>query len=113
MKFLISVFAFLTWAIAQDSAPEMKHLMIPVLNGKATVKVSALNIDRGAEYPTIVKLTGQVEIKSPVCLPVGKKGGFVCDGYMVLHADEAQLDEASGHIEAHGNVSVAPLQHEH
>jgi len=103
--------ALLTLAIAQDLAPEQKHLSIPTLNGRRPVSISALNIERGVEYPAIIRLTGKVEIKTPVCLPTGKNGSMVCDGEMIVRADEAQLHEDTGQIEAQGNVVVTPLQH--
>jgi lipopolysaccharide assembly outer membrane protein LptD (OstA) len=85
---------------------------IPAEDNFRLVAVSAFNISRGATYPSNVYLSGGVEIKTPVCLPVGQNGEPVCDGMMVLRADEAILHEDTGEIEAHGNVSVTPLYHE-
>jgi hypothetical protein len=93
----------------QDNEP--KSLLVPVVNGKRTVTVTALNINRGDRYPGIIQLKGNVEIKTPVCIPAGKKGKTVCAGEMVLRADEAQFHEDSGRIEAQGNVSVTPLHY--
>jgi hypothetical protein len=42
---------------------------------------------------------------------VGKKHAPVCDGYMMLRAEAAEFHEDPGQIEAHGNVSVTPLEH--
>jgi hypothetical protein len=95
---------------------EQKHLIAwgPVqgLGPAQGTWLSALNIVRGAEYPSVVYLEGNVQVKSPVCLPVGRKKAMVCDGYMLLHADKVEFHEDTGQIEAHGNVSVTPLQHE-
>jgi len=112
MKLRVSAFAFATLAIGQTTAPEVKHVIVPRTDGRGTTALSAVSIERGAGYPTVVNLSGQVEIRTPVCLPVGKKHALVCDGYMIVHADEAQFHEDTGQIEAHGNVSVTPLQHD-
>ena len=112
MKLCVLASAFLTLAMGQDAAPELKHVIVPQPHGGRSVYLTALNIERGVEYPTVVKLSGSVEIKTPVCLPARKKGAnMVCDGDMVVHADEAQFHEDTGQIEAHGNVTVTPLQH--
>jgi hypothetical protein len=96
-------------AVCQENRPtEMKYLTVPPLSGPWTVRVAALNIEHGVEYPTVIKLKGSVEIRTPVCVTVGEKK--VCEGYMVLHADEATFNEATGAIEAQGNVSVIPVQ---
>ena len=105
--------ALLRPARCQAIAPaEQKSIIVFPPSGGRGLQVSALNIERGAEYPSVVYLKGNVEIKSPVCLPVGRKAALVCDGYMLLHADPAEFHEDTGQIEAHGNVSVIPLQHE-
>jgi hypothetical protein len=113
MKLTVSALAFAALAIGQTTAPEVKHMIVPKTDGSGTTKLSAAHIERGAEYPTVVKLSGNVEIRTPVCLPARKKGAQVCDGYTIVHADEAQFHEDTGQIEAHGNVTVTPLQHEH
>jgi hypothetical protein len=101
-------------ALCQDKdTVEVKHLTVPTLNGNRAVSMSALNVERGVEYPSVIRLNGNVEIRTPVCLPVGPENKLVCDGYMILRADEATFHEDTGAIEAHGNVSVIPLQHEH
>ena len=70
---------FLTLAIGQDVGSEQKHVTIPTLNGNRPVALSALHIERGVGYPSIVRLTGKVEIRMPVCVPTGKKGSTICD----------------------------------
>jgi lipopolysaccharide assembly outer membrane protein LptD (OstA) len=103
-------------AVCQTGEPaDQKHLIAwgPVQgSGASPVRLSALNIVRGAEYPSVVYLEGNVEVKSPVCLPVGRKKAVVCDGYMLLRADSVEFHEDTGQIVARGNVSVIPLQHE-
>ena len=48
----------------------------------------------------------RVEIKTPVCLIVGRNNAHSCAGYIVLRADEADFHENSGQIEGRGNVPV-------
>jgi hypothetical protein len=112
MKFFVCILAFLRLAIGQVNPPEMKHIVIPQPNGSRGVALAALSIERGVEFPTVVKLSGNVEIKTPVCIPSPKKGAnMLCDGDMVVHADEAEFHEDTGQIEAHGNVTVTPMKH--
>ncbi len=47
-----------------------------------------------------------MEIKTPVCVGTGPGNTQVCDGSVVLHADEADFHEDSGRIDARGNVTV-------
>ena len=122
MKLAIAaaVWALLTTAIPpawpQDQTAElsqMKHLVVFPVNGIRPVIVSALNIQRGAEYPSSVELKGDVEIRMRVCVMQGKaaakKSALVCDGETVLRADEAVFHEDTGAIEAQGKVSVATV----
>jgi len=101
----------LTSATGQDATSEQKHLTVAPLNGNRAVTLTALSIDRGVEYPSVVRLKGNVEIKTPVCLPVGEKGEVICDGEMIVRADEAQFHEDTGEIESNGHVTVMPLRH--
>ena len=101
--------------MCQDTNPagqatDMKYLTVPPLQGSRTVRLSALNIEHGVDYPTVVHLSGKVEIKTPVCVTVGEKKELVCEGEMILRADEATFNEKTGAIEAHGNVTVIPIQ---
>jgi hypothetical protein len=98
--------------MGQDTASEQKHLTVPTLNGRFPVRASALKIEPGVTYPSVVEMKGNVEIKTPVCLPVGKGGKLICDGEMIVRADEAKLHEDTGQIEATGSVVVTPLRHE-
>jgi len=112
MKLCVCAIAFVALAMGQEPAPELKHVIVPQPHGGRGVYLAAQSIERGVEYPTVVKLSGNVEIKTPVCLPALKKGAnMVCDGEMVVHADEAEFHEDTGQIEAHGNVTVTPLKH--
>jgi hypothetical protein len=93
-------------------AQEPIHLTAVPLNGSRATKLTALSIERGAGYPSTINLRGAVEIKTPACFPTGKQGKMVCDGYMILRADEATYHEDSGQIEARGLVTVTPQYHE-
>jgi lipopolysaccharide assembly outer membrane protein LptD (OstA) len=97
-------------AMAQDSG--LKHLAVAAVNGRLSTRLTALSIERETQYPSVVHLKGNVEIKSPVCLPVGKKGALVCDGYTLLRADEVDFHEDTGEIEARGSVRLSGLRHE-
>lgn len=91
---------------------EQKHAIGVPVNGSWPATLAAQSIERGVEYPTVVRLTGNAEIRMRVCLPVGQDGKPTCDGYMIVRADEAQFHEDTGQIEARGNVVVTPLSHE-
>jgi lipopolysaccharide assembly outer membrane protein LptD (OstA) len=54
----------------------------------------------------VIHLKGNVEIKTTTCIPVGRRRATVCEGAMVLRADEADFHEETGEIEARGNVRV-------
>ena len=70
------------------------------------LSVAALGIEREGDYPAVIHLKGSVEIKTPVCTKEGQGSALHCDGYVVLRADQADLREDSGQIEAQGNVRV-------
>ena len=109
MTLLLCIIAVPT--TAQENTAELKHVTVPIVNGSRPVSLTALSIEHGLEYPAVISLKGRVEIQTPVCLPVGKKGAPVCDGEMIVHADEAEFHEDTGEIQAHGNVQIIPLRH--
>lgn len=99
----------LTGSLAIGQEP--KHVnAVPVSGGRGST-LTALNIERDTTYPSAIHLKGEVEIKTPVCLPIGRHGKLMCDGEMILRADEATYHEDSGQIEARGSVTVTPLRH--
>jgi hypothetical protein len=100
-----------TRVLGVDSCASAEILIAPPLNGSRSVSLTALSIEHGLEYPTVISMKGKVEIQTPVCLPVGKKGASVCDGEMIVHADEAEFHEDTGEIQARGNVQIIPLRH--
>ncbi len=91
---------------------EQKQLSIAIVGAPRPSLVRANEIERGTGYPALIHLKGGVEIKTPVCLPTGLQGKVICDGSMILRADEATYHEDSGRIEARGSVTVIPLVHE-
>jgi hypothetical protein len=99
-------------ALAQENPEPMKHLMVSpqsgTANGQATV--SARSIERGVGYPSVIRMKGDVEIRTPVCFQTGKGAETSCYGYTIIRADEAEYHEDTGEIEAHGKVTVVPLQ---
>jgi len=97
--------ALLTLAKAQNLNSELKHVIVP-LNSTRWVSLAAVNIERGVEYPSVVSLKGNVEMKVPVCVSDGTEFGRICDGQMIVRADEAQVHEDTGEIEAHGTVVI-------
>ena len=97
---------------AQDKeVAELKHVTTTPLNAMRPASMAAISIERGTQYPSVIRLKGSVEIKTPVCLPVGKNGAPVCDGDMIVRSDEAEYHEDTGEIQAHGNVQITPLRH--
>jgi lipopolysaccharide assembly outer membrane protein LptD (OstA) len=76
---------------AQDSV--QKHIIATPANSGPGAMLSALNIQRGSSYPSVIRLTGNVEIKSK---------GFV------VQASAADYEESTGEIHARGDVTVRP-----
>jgi hypothetical protein len=97
--------ALLTLAKAQNVNSELKHVVVP-LNSTRWVSLAALEVERGVEYPSVVTLKGNVEMKVPVCVSDGTTFGRICDGQMIVRADEARVHEDTGEIEAHGTVII-------
>ncbi len=108
MRPALSVFFGLASALAGEEA---QHAIVPVAAGRP-VSLTAISIEREGAYPSVIRLKGAVEIKSQVCLPVGKAHKLICDGYTLLRADSATYVEATGEIKAEGAVSFTPLKHE-
>lgn len=96
---------------AQEKTDELNHYIAIPPNGSRQVSLTARSIEHNAAYPALISMKGDVEVRTPVCLPVGKGGSSVCDGEMIVRADEAEFHEDSGEIQAHGNVEITPLRH--
>ena len=86
-------------------------MITSAVNADWPTTLTALEIERVGQYPAAVRLKGAVEIKSKVCFRLGKRNELVCDGEMILQADEATFHEDTGQIEARGAVTVIPLRH--
>jgi len=95
---------------AQDAPAELKHIMATPLDGSRPVSLTAVEIVRGAEYPSVISLKGNVEIKVPMCVRMGASRAFTCYGETVVRADAAEFHEDTGEIRASGNVQVTPLK---
>jgi lipopolysaccharide assembly outer membrane protein LptD (OstA) len=91
----LTLFVLILRTAAQNAAPEtVKQIAVAPLNdARGGARLAALNIERGAAYPSVVHLNGQVEIRT---------NGFI------LRADNADYNETTGEVEAHGSVKVTP-----
>jgi hypothetical protein len=92
---------------AQDKpADQRKHLSVPTPTSATPIRIAASEIERGATYPSVIHLKGDVEIRTPVCVTTGPGTQTACAGYIVMRADEADFHEDSGEVEARGTVRV-------
>ena len=103
MKLCLAALAVCALPLA---AQELKHLTVPTTTNAQGISAAAIEVVRDLPYNSIIHLKGSVEIKTPVCVRVGPDNALHCDGSIVLHADEADLNEDSGQIDARGNVTV-------
>jgi hypothetical protein len=96
-------------ALSQDNKPEQLHLTIRAPGGRVALTAFSMQRDLSSEATApVIQLKGNVEIRMIACLPTGKDDAVVCEGTMVLHADEAEYNEKSGEINARGNVHMTP-----
>jgi hypothetical protein len=110
-RFFVALMVCTLPLIAQNQLTvQLKHLSVPTRTNVNPISVAALAIEREGEYPAIIHLKGSVEIKTPVCVKAGQGSALNCDGYVVLHADQADFHEGSGQVEARGSVSVTREQ---
>ena len=110
MLILLDCSALFRLATGQENRAELKHLFVPSANRNIGASVSALNIERGVDYPSVVRLKGRVEINMPVCVRTGSDNALVCNGHVIVRADTAEMHEDTGAIEAHGDVTVTPTR---
>lgn len=108
MKFSLAALAVCAFALFAQEQPsnQLKHLSVPAGTSLRPLSVSARDITRELPYPSVIHLKGSVEIRTPVCTGTAEPGKWTCDGSVVLRADEADLHEDTGEIEARGNVKV-------
>jgi hypothetical protein len=81
-------------------AQEVKHLTVPTTTSVRPLAVAALEVARDLPRNSVIHLKGSVEIKTPVCLEAGPNNAQQCSGYVVLRADEADLNEETGQVDA-------------
>jgi len=90
-------------ALCQEnrSQPERLHFAFSFPQGhKVLFELTATNAQRVLSG-SVLQLTGNVEVRMTTCPPQG----HVCvKSPMVLHADAVDYNEATGQIEAHGDV---------
>jgi lipopolysaccharide assembly outer membrane protein LptD (OstA) len=111
LRFLAAIAVCALALSAQDyPSGQLKRLSVPTTTNVSPIWVAALGIEREGDYPAMIHLKGSVEIKTPVCIKAGQGSALQCDGYVVLRADQADLREDSGQIEARGNVRVTREQ---
>ena len=89
-------------AVCQESRsqPERLHFAFSPQGYKVLFELTATSAQRVLSSP-VLQLTGNVEIRMTTCPPQG----HVCvRSPMVLHADAVDYNEATGQIDAHGDV---------
>ena len=107
MKMSFAGLAYAAMMCAQDNSPgQQKHLSVPIANSVQPLAVAAVEIDRGVQYPSILHLKGNVEIRMPVCVAIVAGSAQKCSGVIVFRADEVYLHEDMGQIEAKGPATV-------
>lgn len=90
----------------QNPAVQLKHVSVPTATSLRPIAVTADEIQRELPYPSVMHLKGNVEISTPVCVRPSPGKEFSCDGSVVVRANEADLHEDTGQIEARGDVKV-------
>src|SRR5262249_34396537 len=107
MKMPIALLACAAALSAQDlSTVQLKHISVPMVNSAQPLAVAAMQIERAVQYPSVSHLKGAVEIRMPICVVVGPGSVQSCAGEIVFHADEADLHEDTGRIEARGGTTI-------
>ena len=96
----------LALAAQENPAVPLKHMSVPTPTSLRPIAVTAGEIQRELPYPSVMHLKGNVEIRTPVCVRATPGKAYSCDGSVVVRADEADLHEDTGQIEARGNVKV-------
>jgi lipopolysaccharide assembly outer membrane protein LptD (OstA) len=89
-------------ALCQESRsqPERLHFAFSPQGHKVLFELTATSAQRVLSS-SVLQLTGNVEVRTTTCPPQG----HVCvRSPMVLHADAVDYNEATGQIDAHGDV---------
>lgn len=103
---LIALVCAVSLSAQNNPAAERKHVSAPIANSVRPLLAAAAEIDREGGYPSVIHLKGDVEIRIPVCVATGPGTVQHCAGEIVFHADEADLHEDTGQIDAKGAVRV-------
>ncbi|HEY1337275.1 MAG TPA: hypothetical protein VGF59_07180 [Bryobacteraceae bacterium] len=103
---LVAVLCAVSLSAQTNPGAERKHLSVPIASSAQPLLVAATEIDRGVPYPSVIHLKGDVEVRMPVCVATGPGTIQHCAGEIVFRADEANLHEDTGQIEAKGAVRV-------
>ena len=99
-------------AMGQDNKPAEQKLHLPATGPMGGVTMEADHIERGPSYPSVIRLKGNVEIKTKTVSRPGRSPGTASPSagealmIMMVRADEADYHEDSGEIEARGKVRV-------
>jgi lipopolysaccharide assembly outer membrane protein LptD (OstA) len=100
----------LGYAAQDNPSDQRKHISVPTTTNERPVQVRAAEIEHQAQYPSVLHLKGNVEIRTPMCVATGPGTALACDGYVVVRADRADVHEDTGEIEATGNVRITREQ---
>ena len=95
-------------ARSQDE-PTLKHLTVVTAQSGPNASMAALSIVRvGEPSHSVIHLRGNVEIRIPFCVSQGAPRP-VCNGYLVIRADQADFHEDTGEIDSIANATVTRL----
>ena len=100
--------ALVSEAVCQDNVAEPLHMVIGTPQGHR-VELTATSMERDVsnkETQLTLHLKGDVSIRLITCVSSAKE--HVCEGAMVLRADEADYHQDTGEFEARGNVRIIP-----
>jgi lipopolysaccharide assembly outer membrane protein LptD (OstA) len=101
-------------AVCQDrnTQPEQLHFTIGMPGtggGRVVLTASTIQRDLSSRASeSIMQLKGNVEVRMITCVPSGASAVVVCEGAMVMHADEVDYNEKTGEIKARGDVNITP-----
>ena len=107
MKLIIAALACASAVTGQDyTVGQLKHISVPIVGSVQPLVVAALEIDRSVQYPSVIHLKGAVVIRVPVCVVTGPGNAQHCAGEILFNADEADLHEDTGQIQAKGGATI-------
>lgn len=101
MKLALAALAYTSLLLSQEA----KTLVVPLANTRG-LTVTAQEILRETPYPATIHAKGNVEIRSPFCVRTYPGNALTCEGYLVIHADQADIHEATGQIDPQGHVTI-------